>query len=86
LHLNTTCADDIAKLSLQCIKIPLFNKTNQTKSYDVHVKRINDEGELEKRKFTVSNLAEYTKFLPFKFICKNDSREFAMSSCSAIFE
>lgn len=29
---------------------------------------------------------EDTRFLPFRFVCKNDSRNFAMSSCSALFD
>lgn len=43
---NTTCADDIAKLSMQCVKIPLFNRINDLKSYEVRTKCINEEGEL----------------------------------------
>ena len=41
-QLNTTCADDIARLSLQCIKIQLFNRINDLKSYEVHVKSVNE--------------------------------------------
>lgn len=85
-HQNTTCADDIARLSMQCAKIPLFGRINDLKSYEVQVRCVNEEGELERRQFRVENNIEDTRFLPFRFICKNDSREFGMSSCSCLFE
>jgi D-alanyl-D-alanine carboxypeptidase len=42
--LNVTCADDVARLSLQCVKIPMFNKIVSMKSYNVKAKCVNEDG------------------------------------------
>lgn len=41
-QLNTTCADDIARLSLQCAKIPMFGRITSLHSYTVRAKCVNE--------------------------------------------
>ena len=50
-HLNTTCADDIAKLSIQAAKIPLFQRINSLPKYTVKATSVDDQGEMKQRTF-----------------------------------
>lgn len=83
---NTTCANDIGKLSFHCSKLQIFNRITYQRQMHIKISKVGEDGELKTRSLLMEGSMEDKDFLYYKYICKNDSRRFSYSSCSCLYE
>lgn len=84
---NKCSASDVAVLSIECLKIPLFMDVLKKLDHTVKVKFIDSEGKLVNREILIRNKAVLNKFIPYFSVCRNwDEQSFMDSHCSIFYE
>lgn len=68
---NTCSAHDVALLSIECLKIPLFKQILKKISHESKIKYINSEGHLMERVEVIHNKAILNKFIAYSNVCRN---------------
>ena len=83
---NKCSASDIAILSIQCLKIPLFNQIMRKLHHTVKVKYIDSEAKLTNSDVTIHNQAILNKYIPYFSVCRNwEENNFMDSHCSVLY-
>lgn len=84
---NKCSAFDVASLSTECLKIPLFEKMIKLKEVEVTIKYINEDGVMADRNEILVNKTISNKFLSYVNIGRNwDEKQFMDSHCSVYYE
>lgn len=68
---NSCSAMDVAMLSLECLKIPLFRDIMQKKTMTVNIKYINDSGVVETHQRNLTNKTIENRFISYFNVCRN---------------
>lgn len=68
---NKGSASDIAIISIECLKIPLFMAIMKKIEHSVMVKFINSQGNLISRSFLILGRSILSKYIPYSNVCRN---------------
>ena len=85
VSLNKSCANDIAKLSIECLKIEWISDILKRDIYVSYIRCIDEDGELANRPISVTGW-QSKDYLQYRYIGRSSSKEFGHSSCSILYE
>jgi D-alanyl-D-alanine carboxypeptidase len=84
---NKCSACDVAVLSIECLKIPLFSEMLRKLHHTATVKFIDGDGKLAQRELIIHSRAILNKFIPYFSVCRNwEENNFMDSHCSIFYE